>query len=701
MKKFCFVAVLTVLVFAVALPCFASADVASVGDDAAQHNATFRRTYMGADGKSYVKYTLTSVADQNGNVYGVRFSGYYFGSSGIEVQVELYSSETLALDFYFGDEDYVAESQREASACYLTEAQTAVRTQIVELFDAVDALVDAVDECANTQYDGSGTLPVSDIYRYNAASCGETLQISRETYEMLTVAREMYSATDGAFNPAVYRLVDLWGFSSRIYSNGAFDTEKYPYDRPVTSAEFAQNGYPLPDQKYIDAFSDENFTDFSDAAVHFYEESGKYYVVKNVSAAVVDGVSFEQWLDLGGIAKGYAVDEIKALLEQGGIMRYYVDAGSSSSAYGQSASGGANTLQLADPNSELAQILPEVLLGYEVGSCAVSTSGQYVRNYTVDGVEYSHIIDGSTGAPAQTGVRLVSVSVSEGTEGDFWAARSDCLTTALTVMGKEKIVEFVNGYLKENNITVVVVFETFDGKKEIVSNLDKDKIEVEGENFDEYAWTLIQDADGSYVYDGSETFSVRTNKIYKTVGIVLACILGACVVGVIVFRLVKGSKKSAIQNVRLAHSERPFKFADLGVYLSVALLIAVLFGAFLGGGSETNAVQMVEAYDIQTGEQLFFYNVVRNEYKANNQSTNGWEVTVEEVADGIEVTFSREIDGEIHFNLLKITLGTTVSAEMTDAVCGFRRDCVNTFGAADEAGEVIVCSPNRLKIVTE
>ena len=118
---------------------------------------------------------------------------------------------------------------------------------------------------------------------------------------------------DGAFNPAVYRLVDLWGFSSRIYSNGDFGL---PYDRPVTAQQFAENGYPLPEQKYVTAFSQKDFVSFDEQAVELTQQDGKYYVTKNVSPVTVDGVEYQQWLDLGGIAKGYVVDGIKQLLQQ-------------------------------------------------------------------------------------------------------------------------------------------------------------------------------------------------------------------------------------------------------------------------------------------------------------------------------------------------------------------------------------------------
>lgn len=654
---------------------------ASANDDGASFGSVFFETTETTESgaTNTTKYSLISL-EQDGKVCGVRFVGFYFGSSGIQVTAEIYSSDDLVIDFDINEQEN-----------NLTAAQLAVKARIATIFDQVDALIDRIDECANASYDGEDGYPTSDIFRYNNAACGDTLEISSDTYQMLLIAREMYEQTSGAFNPTVYRLVDLWGFSSRIFSNGDFDTEKYPYDRPVSADEFSQNGYPLPDEKYIEAFSDDAFVDFSQSAVKLSEKDGKFYVTKNVSAAVVDGVEFGQWLDLGGIAKGYSVDLIKALFKQNDISRYYVDAGSSSSAFGLSVDGGSNTLQIADPFTETAAIFPETLLGYEVGVCTVSTSGQYVRRYVTDGVEYSHIIDSSTGAPAQTGVKLVSVSVSDGDE--FSAAKSDCLTTALTVLGKDKIVEMMNGYLKENDIKVVVAFETVSGEDEICSNLSRDELTVLGENFRNYAWTVDPDENGVYVYNEHAVAIVSANNV---VVIVIVCVCVLVVAAAVIFRFFR--HRDALETIGTVRKSKPFKPADIGVYMLVALLVAVLFAAFLGGSDET--FQVVRATDIETGEELFVYNVSRDDYEICSDSANGWEVEVRESENTLEVTFSREIDGETHFNTLRIICGSNPSVRMTDSLCGFHRDCVVSFGEVTMSGGVIVCSPNRLKITT-
>ena len=605
----------------------------------------------------------------NGNVVGVYlYDDTLFGASEIPVTVEIYSSPELTIDFKIG-------------ATGLTETQLATRNEIVSLFSDVIRVFVKINSLAST------ALNDSEVVQYNNASKGTTLPISYETYEMLKLAQDMYTVTDGAFNPAVYRLVDLWGFSSRIYSYGNFGLD---YDRKVSAEHFFTNGYPLPEEKYVDAFSKPNFTDFSTSAVVLEEIDGQYFVTKNVSAAVVDGKSYEQWIDLGGIAKGYAVDLARDLIYKRGIDHFYVDAGSSSKAIGREYDGGSTRLGIQDATSFFS-----VLLSVDVGKSSVSTSGQYVRKYTVDGVEYSHIVDGSTGEPAQTGVKAVTVVVPEDM-GEFWAAKGDCLTTALTVMGRSKIVDFVNGYLKDNGVKIVVQYETLDGKIQILSNYDKKDVTL-GNN-DGVVWTLNKGEDGNFYYDANAKFDNGVNT-YQWILIVLGCVLGVGAIALIVYHFVRG-KKRTVTNVQNAKKDKPFKVLDVMVYLCVLLLILTLFFVFVFDVDNTQ-LQVINVIDIETGETLFVYNVTRNEYLINTDNINGWQVQVTDIKNGVEVTLTREIRGEQRMNVVHITRGRTPSVVMHNSVCGRTKDCVRTFSAITRSGGVITCSPNRLKIVTE
>ncbi|MDE7455013.1 MAG: FAD:protein FMN transferase [Clostridia bacterium] len=623
---------------------------------------------------SHKGYTLqTKIVN---GVMGVEYSGYYFGGD-IIVDVEIFSSPSFTIDFYINSD------QTE-----YTDSQWAQRNKIIVIAEEMHRFIKRADEVANTQYDGTADDGIiSDVYRYNNAKYGTKLQIDKMTYDMLLVAKEMYFETKGAFNPAVYRLVDLWGFSSRIFSKGNFSED---YDRPVTSEEFWSNGYPLPDDKYVQAFKDPNFIDFSNDAVTLSQEGDEYYITKNVQPATVDGKDYEQWIDLGGIAKGYVADGLKAILSEQNIDRYSVDAGSSSIVFGQNYDGGQNLMTIPDPLDPKSILGLGQMVAVNFGEASVSTSGQYIRKYTTKGIEYSHIVDGFTGAPAQTGVKLVTIIVPGDSD---WAGKGDCLTTALTVMGRDKIVDFMNGYLKNNGIQIFVVYQTIEGERQILSNMDKSALRKLSDNYDDYAWAITVDENGNFAYDDSARPKMDLTWLVITLGV----LVGVVVVAVIVYSFVKG-KRNARQNIVEAKKEKPFKIGDIGVYVAVVLLIVVLFAVFFGGDKQEK-IAVIKVVDMETQQTLFVYNVSRGEYVPNAQ--NGWSIEVEKENDDLIVTLTKTIDGEERCNVVKISRNKVTTVKMEYAVCGFHRDCVNNFPEVTSPDGTIVCSPNLLKVVTE
>jgi thiamine biosynthesis lipoprotein len=126
-------------------------------------------------------------------------------------------------------------------------------------------------------------------------------------------------------------------------------------------------------------------------------------------------------IGLGGIAKGYALDESAARLRALGITSFLLSAG------GQIYAGGKRGEQpwrvaVRDPRGEAT----DQVLALDVEDASVSTSGDYERFFTVDGVRYHHILDPHTGYPAR-GLRSATVVSADAT----WA---DALSTALMVM---------------------------------------------------------------------------------------------------------------------------------------------------------------------------------------------------------------------------------------------------------------------------
>ncbi|MDE6274493.1 MAG: FAD:protein FMN transferase, partial [Clostridiales bacterium] len=143
----------------------------------------------------------------------------------------------------------------------------------------------------DVEYSVSTDIETSDISRFNMAAAGEIVEVGETTYNLLSIAQSVYEKTDGAYNPAVGLLVDLWGFSPRftdIEPSGGMQ----PYDRPTFLAELAGRVVSeLPDDEYIAAFRD--LSDFS--GVELKAESGKFYATKpkDAFAVIADGEGVE------------------------------------------------------------------------------------------------------------------------------------------------------------------------------------------------------------------------------------------------------------------------------------------------------------------------------------------------------------------------------------------------------------------------
>lgn len=138
-------------------------------------------------------------------------------------------------------------------------------------------------------------------------------------------------------------------------------------------------------------------------------------------------------LDVGGIAKGYAVDEAIKVLKEHGIESALVDAGGDLYAMGTKPGGEPWRVGIQDPNHPDNT---ETFLGkLKIKDCAVATSGDYQRFVVIDGKKYSHIVNPLTGRPVEN-VPSVTVIAND-------AITADALATALSVMGAKGGIELV------------------------------------------------------------------------------------------------------------------------------------------------------------------------------------------------------------------------------------------------------------------
>src|SRR4029077_8226628 len=109
-------------------------------------------------------------------------------------------------------------------------------------------------------------------------------------------------------------------------------------------------------------------------------------------------------LDLGGIAKEYAVYRVLTLVLQRGIESVLVDFGADVRVHGEPPEKGAWHIGLEDPKNP-----GQVWVGVAVTNHAVATSGDYLRHFLHQGRRYGHILDPRTGYPVHNGILSVSV----------------------------------------------------------------------------------------------------------------------------------------------------------------------------------------------------------------------------------------------------------------------------------------------------
>ena len=352
----------------------------------------------------------------------------------------------------------------------------------------VKALLETVERAASV------ADPESDIARFNALGYGEHLSISNHTAAILQIARQIYDQTGGLYDPTVYPLVDLWGFSSR------FNTNEYAPEEPYDRA-YADGKLPRPSDRYIRAFA--QLVVFSGVELTGDDEGG-YTLTKYIEPVAVDGIDYQAQLDLGGIAKGYAADLVAVLLRARGYTYGHFVCGGSSMAMLKCASNAAQEngtlayeLGIRKPRAGRGE--DSSFLKLRAADTTLSSSGDYSHNYRCDGVLYCHVIDPRTGYPINMPENGVQKGVAAVTVLGENAAYNDAMTTALCVMGGEAAMAYMNAHLRDVPVVIALYSDASD-RYDVITNMREEDYRLID---DAYCLTSYRDANGDVVYTGS------------------------------------------------------------------------------------------------------------------------------------------------------------------------------------------------------
>ena len=226
-----------------------------------------------------------------------------------------------------------------------------------------------------------------------------SVSVDKKIIDMLLFSKEMYSNTNGKFNIAMGSVLSVW---HDYREEGMLD----PKSAKLPPMEVLQSAADHTDINKILIDTDNNTVTLQD-----------------------DKMS----LDVGAVAKGYAVEQVAQWMESKGISGYILNVGGNVRTVGKRPDGTSWTVGIENPDKSDSE--KEYIAYLSISDMAVVTSGSYQRFYTVNGINYHHIIDPNTLMPSEN---FISVSVLSPDSG-----KADILSTALFSMnyneGKELI----------------------------------------------------------------------------------------------------------------------------------------------------------------------------------------------------------------------------------------------------------------------
>ncbi|MET0592540.1 MAG: FAD:protein FMN transferase [Polyangiaceae bacterium] len=231
----------------------------------------------------------------------------------------------------------------------------------------------------------------SEVSRINRLAGKAPVVVSRETLQVIDKSVWISGRSGGVFDITFEVMHGLWKFDQ--------DLEKRVPDRTAIAAR-----RKLIDYRHI-------ILDREKSTVFLDVETSK--------------------ISLGGIAKGYAIDQAAEILLAAGVEDFLAQAGGDLYMHGRRADGTPWMAGVRDPRGPEGSFFARM----PIVDHAFSTAGDYERSYIIDGKRYHHIIDPRTGWPA-TASRSVTIWAKD-------ALTADALDDAVFILGVEKGLELV------------------------------------------------------------------------------------------------------------------------------------------------------------------------------------------------------------------------------------------------------------------
>ena len=282
----------------------------------------------------------------------------------------------------------------------------------ISIYEKDEALVEndknLIAECFNICKDYelifSHTNTDSELYKLNISSASTT-KISSDLYNILSIADEYNTLTNGAFNVLIGNIEGLW--------------------------DFKKCNIPADDIIYqqLELLFKANYT-LANNTITF----------NNSKSLIPD-------INLGGIAKGYIADKIKDFLLSNNVNSAIINLGGNILLIGEKPDKELFNIGITKPFTTTGENIASV----QTSNMSVVTSGIYERYFKQNSTIYHHIIDPSTGYPVQNNLYSVTIISASSTIADI-------LSTSAFVLGEDKGMELIN---KTDDVYAVFITSDF------------------------------------------------------------------------------------------------------------------------------------------------------------------------------------------------------------------------------------------------
>ncbi|MBJ7553623.1 FAD:protein FMN transferase [Marinomonas spartinae] len=230
--------------------------------------------------------------------------------------------------------------------------------------------------------------PDSYISEFNSSPSTKWQPASQDFIDLINIAKDINKKSEGCYDPTIGPLFDLWGFKK--------DTLHVPTDAEIAATK-------------------------ADMGLDKIQVDEKDKLIRKTNPLVQ--------LDFSSMGEGYTIGKLSKILESKGINNYLVEFGGDMKIKGHKPDGKKWRIAIQRPIKEKdgSQKVYKIITIEDEKGVTLDTSGTYNHYFDDKGVEYSHILNPSTGRPVTHDLVSASVFGTDPRISDAWATTMLCL----------------------------------------------------------------------------------------------------------------------------------------------------------------------------------------------------------------------------------------------------------------------------------